>query len=180
MSYLFSFKGRINRARLWLFLLIVITLEIVVALVAIFGLKWTHYMAAVQAHAEAGNPFAPAPMPIPDPVSGTGWIAVGMIALVVVLYLIVWLALYTKRLHDRNKTAWWLVPYVLVPLALSAFVMATGPWPYFFVGFWVGRFGIARALAYLAASLIGLWVLVELWFFRGTKGDNRFGHDPLA
>ncbi|MDE1146354.1 MAG: DUF805 domain-containing protein [Azospirillaceae bacterium] len=26
----------------------------------------------------------------------------------------------------------------------------------------------------------GIWLLVELWFLRGTVGDNRFGADPLA
>jgi uncharacterized membrane protein YhaH (DUF805 family) len=25
----------------------------------------------------------------------------------------------------------------------------------------------------------GIWVLVELWFLRGTVGPNRFGNDPL-
>ncbi|HUO97192.1 MAG TPA: DUF805 domain-containing protein [Rhizomicrobium sp.] len=180
MSYLFGFKGRINRAKIWLFLLIVIVWEIVVGLVAVFGLKWTHYLSALEAHARAGSPFAPAPMPVPDPVSGTAWIAAGAIAFLIVLYVVAWFAVYTKRLHDRNKSAWWLVPYVLVPMALSAFVIATGTWPYFYVGFWVGPMGMARALAYLAGSLIGLWVLVELWFFRGTKGENRYGPDPLA
>jgi len=28
--------------------------------------------------------------------------------------------------------------------------------------------------------LISLWVFIELYFFRGTAGDNRFGPDPLA
>ena len=28
--------------------------------------------------------------------------------------------------------------------------------------------------------LVNLWVLVELWFLKGTTGANNYGEDPLA
>lgn len=28
--------------------------------------------------------------------------------------------------------------------------------------------------------LVNLWVLVEVWFLRGTIGENRFGPDPVV
>jgi uncharacterized membrane protein YhaH (DUF805 family) len=28
--------------------------------------------------------------------------------------------------------------------------------------------------------LVNLWVLVEVFFLRGTLGDNQYGQDPLA
>jgi uncharacterized membrane protein YhaH (DUF805 family) len=28
--------------------------------------------------------------------------------------------------------------------------------------------------------LVNLWVLVEIWFLRGTAGPNRFGPDPVT
>jgi hypothetical protein len=28
--------------------------------------------------------------------------------------------------------------------------------------------------------VVGLWHSIDLFIFRGTKGDNRFGPDPLA
>ncbi len=42
MSYLFSFQGRINRAKIWLFILVTLAWEIVIGLVAAFGLNWQH------------------------------------------------------------------------------------------------------------------------------------------
>jgi uncharacterized membrane protein YhaH (DUF805 family) len=31
-----------------------------------------------------------------------------------------------------------------------------------------------------AIPLVNIWVLVELWFLRGTPGDNDYGPDPLG
>jgi uncharacterized membrane protein YhaH (DUF805 family) len=86
-----------------------------------------------------------------------------------------------KRLHDRNKSASWLILYVAVPWALHLFVWLSGPMlgslP---SGFFADPMGTVRGVAYLTALAIGLWVFIELYFFRGTQGDNRFGPDPLA
>ena len=51
-------------------------------------------------------------------------------------------AIITKRLHDRNMSAWWLF-MLLIP----------------YVG--------------------AIWLLIQLWFLKGTDGPNRFGEDPL-
>ena len=32
----------------------------------------------------------------------------------------------------------------------------------------------------IAGGLISLWFFVELGFFKGTQGPNRFGEDPLG
>jgi len=181
MHYLFGFGGRINRAKMWLFFLVTLGWELVVGLVAIFGLHWSHYLQALQDFTQAGRPFAPAPMPIPDPVGGTAWYAVAAIVLLLVLYVVAYFAVYVKRLHDRNKSAWWLILYALVPMVLNAFVWVSGSmhagWP---VGLFAGPVGIARGAAYVVACVIGIWVFIELYFFRGTTGENRFGPDPLA
>lgn len=31
----------------------------------------------------------------------------------------------------------------------------------------------------LLVPLVQIWPFIELWFLRGTKGDNQFGSDPL-
>jgi len=182
MHYLFGFSGRINRAKMWLFFLVTIVWEIVVALVAIFGLHWSQYLQALQEFTHhRPSPFAPAPFPIPDPLSGTAWIAVALIALLLVLYVVAYLAVYLKRLHDRNKGASWLLLYFVLPWVLNAVVWFGGPMRGGFpLGLFVGPIGIVRGAAYLGALVIALWVFIELYFFRGTKGDNRFGPDPLA
>lgn len=28
--------------------------------------------------------------------------------------------------------------------------------------------------------IVGIWVLIEVWFLRGTMGENRFGSDPVV
>jgi uncharacterized membrane protein YhaH (DUF805 family) len=182
MHYLFGFSGRINRAKMWLFLLVTLGWELAVGLVAIFGLHWSHYLQALQEFTNVRpSPFAPAPMPIPDPVGGTAWVAVAVIALMILLYFVAYFAIVVKRLHDRNKSAKWLLLYIAVPWALSTFVWLSGPmrggWP---VELFAGPMGMARGAAYVVASIIGIWIIIEFYFFRGTKGDNRFGPDPLA
>ena len=181
MHYLFGFSGRINRAKMWLFLLVGIIWEIVVGLVAFFGLHWSHYLKALHDFSLAGRPFAPAPLPIPDPLGGSDWITVAVIALLLVLFFVACFAVYVKRLHDRNKSTWWLLLYVGLPWILDVVVWNFGPMPGGVpMGLFVGPMGIVRGIAYLGVMVIGIWVFIEFFFFRGTKGENRFGPDPLA
>ena len=58
-------------------------------------------------------------VPWPDKVGGAGWVAVGVIALLIVLYVVALFAVYTKRLHDRNKSAWWLIPFLVIPFGVQ-------------------------------------------------------------
>lgn len=54
---------------------------------------------------------------------------------------VIFIVACVKRAHDRNKSGWWTLLYIL---------------PY--IGW--------------------LWAFIELGFFEGTKGPNRFGPDP--
>jgi len=29
-------------------------------------------------------------------------------------------------------------------------------------------------------AIFAIWILIEIWFLKGTDGENRFGPDPLA
>jgi len=75
-----------------------------------------------------------------------------------------------RRLHDRNKSAWWLVLYQGVPslLEVIASVAALG-----------GRASDAPAFLRFISFCISMWVLVDLGLLRGVAGSNRFGEDPL-
>lgn len=88
--------------------------------------------------------------------------AVGLVTLVCVL------ALAIKRLHDRNKSGWWALPFIVIPGILDRLSdripEETPMW-------W--------AIVLIAAAL-SLWGLIEIGFRKGTAGDNAYGPDPLA
>ena len=93
-EFLFGASGRINRAKYWRSTL----------LFTVAGL-----MAAVILFTAAG-------------------IAAPLFIIMVVLVLVPWLlwglSITTERLHDRDKSAWWLVVFYLVPGALGQFAKA--------------------------------------------------------
>ncbi len=94
---------------------------------------------------------------------------VSLVLLVVLglLYIpLLWIAfaLGAKRLHDRDKSAWWLLLFYILPSILSN------------LSDQAGGLGILLLLIGLALSI---WAFVELGCLRGTVGPNRFGPDPL-
>lgn len=96
----------------------------------------------------------------------------GGYAAIAILYLVLlWptLAIGVKRLHDRGKSAWWLVVFYVVPTVLNVLAESGD-----------GGDGIGAMIFGLAGLAISIWALVELGFLRGTVGANRYGPDPLA
>ncbi|AWM03754.2 DUF805 domain-containing protein [Bradyrhizobium amphicarpaeae] len=79
----------------------------------------------------------------------------------------IFLATAIKRLHDRDRSGWWMIPFFLMPGLFSQFsdLLPDGNW--------------TLALS-LTASTLWLWGLVEMFIVPGTSGENRFGPDPLA
>ena len=93
-SLLFSFQGRINRAKFWL-----VHVVMWVVVLVVFG-------AILGSAALSSNPQAA--------LQSVG--LVGGLILLVVYILALWigLAIAAKRWHDRNKSAWWIL-IVFVP-----------------------------------------------------------------
>jgi len=75
-----------------------------------------------------------------------------------------------KRLHDRNKTGWWMVPVWLVPSFLdrASSVAERG-----------GNF-ILQLICFAVSLAVVVWIFVEFFCLRGTVGPNQYGDDPLA
>ncbi|MBV8790433.1 MAG: DUF805 domain-containing protein, partial [Pseudolabrys sp.] len=69
-----------------------------------------------------------------------------------------------KRLHDRNKSGWWMLLFYGVPVMLDN----------------IDRHVMESLVFTVPSFAITIWALVELGFLRGTPGPNRFGPDPLA
>jgi uncharacterized membrane protein YhaH (DUF805 family) len=88
-------------------------------------------------------------------------IPVGVVSLWVAL------ALAVKRLHDRNKSGWWSVLFIVMPGALDRL---TDRLPEESPAWWV---------IVLIAIALSAWGLIEMGFRKGTVGDNEHGPDPL-
>jgi uncharacterized membrane protein YhaH (DUF805 family) len=80
--------------------------------------------------------------------------------------LLLGLALNAKRLHDRDKSAWWLLVFYAMPTILSTAA---------------DRMEDAQfILLHVVSFGIGVWYFIELGCLRGTVGPNRYGPDPLS
>ncbi len=144
--FFFSFRGRINRAKYWLALLIFFIVDVVLGLLE-FAL---------------GNAV-------------TFHIFSFLVNLAV---LVATIAVSTKRLHDRDRSAWWLFLFFMGPV-LFAVVGGAIMWAGAGSEEWSFLFFLVR-LCLLGGFALGIWGLVEMGFLRGTAGYNRFGPDPLG
>ena len=85
-------------------------------------------------------------------------------------------ALCVKRLHDRDRSGWWLVWQALVLVLAVVMVIVAIAMHTERMSIWYVLAGAAG----LAAVIISVWLFVEIGFLRGTQGPNRFGPDPLG
>jgi uncharacterized membrane protein YhaH (DUF805 family) len=82
-----------------------------------------------------------------------------------------------RRLHDRDKSGWWLLLFYLLPGLLGSVGMVV-----FFYGVGAEAAGgmITGVILLALAFAVMVWAFVELGCLRGTLGPNRFGPDPLV
>src|SRR5664280_2488803 len=90
-------------------------------------------------------------------------IAAPLFIIMVVLVLIPWLlwgvSITTERLHDRDKSAWWLVLFYLVPGVFGQ--LSKYPW-------FEGAAGtVLHSFLALAGFALTLWGFVEIGCLRG-------------
>jgi uncharacterized membrane protein YhaH (DUF805 family) len=86
-------------------------------------------------------------------------------------------AIAVKRLHDRDRSFRLAILFIAVPL-LDNFVRLWLPAPPPAAG-QLPQYTPQMALE-LVNFAVALWALFELGVYRGTKGANRYGPDPLA
>jgi uncharacterized membrane protein YhaH (DUF805 family) len=140
-EFLFGAGGRINRAKYWRSVLIYVGAGL---------------MTAVILFAAAG-------------------IAAPLFIVMVLVVLLPWLlwgvSLTTERLHDRDKSAWWLVVFYVLPAVLGQ--LANLAW-------FAGTAGaVLQTILALAAFALTIWGFVEIGCLPGTTGSNSYGPDPL-
>jgi uncharacterized membrane protein YhaH (DUF805 family) len=82
------------------------------------------------------------------------------------------LAVGVKRLHDRDKSGWYLLLFYIVPSVLVGIALA--------MTMTMEDATVVAGILDLIAFAISIWAFVELGCLRGTVGMNRFGPDPLG
>jgi uncharacterized membrane protein YhaH (DUF805 family) len=93
-------------------------------------------------------------------------------AVVIVVLMISGIGVAVKRLHDRNKSGWYVLLFIVAPLILLAGGIFIGTMS-------TGSDFVATAF-WLIAFVIGIWGFIELGCLRGSIGQNKYGPDPLA
>ncbi len=102
-----------------------------------------------------------------DVSTAAGWIPQWVATAMSLFFAWCYAAISIKRLHDRDKNGWWMIPFV----AASGLHSQLGPW---LGDSWMASF------AGFVVPIGFFWGLVEMYFLKGTDGPNRFGTDPLA
>ena len=147
VGLLASYTGRINRAKYWTAVLIYIGVMIVMIAVG--------FIMVGNSLLETGGEDAE------DVIAGLFSKGIGFILIVLIVYIpmiVSGVFVGIKRLHDRDKSGWWLLLFYLVPGLLS---------------------GHGTILS-LVGFALSIWGIVELGFLRGTAGPNKYGPDPLG
>ncbi len=139
LALLSTYRGRINRAKYWIAVLCYLIIGVALTVLGIM-------------------------LGILGSLGGYLMILVAVVVYVAMIVSGIFVGI--KRLHDRGKTGWWLLVFMLAPAILSA------------LGFAIG--GFLATLCSLASLGISIWMFVELGCLAGTPGANQYGPDPLA
>jgi uncharacterized membrane protein YhaH (DUF805 family) len=94
--------------------------------------------------------------------------------------LLPWLAVSVRRLHDIDRTGWWLaaffLPLVVVgvwaAVAVGAYLPGTPPEP-------TGSMLVGLIVAVVVMLILAI-VMLGFMVTSGTEGPNRFGPDPYG
>lgn len=163
--FLFRFDDRINRAKLWLAMLVLLCWMMV--LVALTKAVGSLFGDPGPASISTNDLFK-----LMDPDTYRSLTTANLPALLIKLVgtpLVLWVYFATsiKRLHDRDKSGWWMLPFFAVPGLYNQFADRL-PDSYFML------------LPGIVALGLGIWGFVEMYCLKGSRKTNRFGADPLA
>lgn len=168
-----DFKGRARRQEYWLFWLVqVIFFSILNGVLITLMLQTFSTLGSASDPSAAFNP---------------GLLILGQISNVISLGLLIPnLAVGVRRLHDTNRTGWWLIlPGSVFIIGLILFLVVTGgQLGDLFAGRYENRpeallpiIGNAFLMIWLPTMIASL-VLFVFNLLDGTAGPNRFGPDP--
>jgi uncharacterized membrane protein YhaH (DUF805 family) len=161
LHLLFGFSGRANRGKFWLAVVLWIVfwaIAVPVCVLAAIIILGLHLPDSSLPHDELIGRYV-----------RLAFDYLGLLIVFIAFTVVSWISAFAvgvKRLHDRDKSGWWILLFYLAPSVLGS-IANTSEQP--LVGFVLG----------LASFVISIWGLVELGFLRGTVGPNPYGPDPL-
>jgi uncharacterized membrane protein YhaH (DUF805 family) len=156
VGLLFRFRGRIQRPYFWVTFLVVEGVAGMLYFTIQFFSQF-HGMGEFNPDIKQFEPTGPL-----------------LIALSVVGLVNLWInfALSVKRLHDRDRTGWWLTcPVIVVAIGLGLAILMQS------YGQWSRTVAVSTIIA---TGGLMFWLFFEIGFLNGTKGPNRYGPDPLG
>ncbi|MBS0477787.1 MAG: DUF805 domain-containing protein [Proteobacteria bacterium] len=159
-----EFSGRSRRMEFWMFTLGVFLLYLVFMVIAMaVGIGAAGMAASAGGSASVGGLAGMfASMGILAIVLGIVWLGL----------LIPTIAVAIRRLHDTNRSGFWLWIYIgpyLVSLLLNIMAVSSNS---------SGMAGLAGVIGLL--GLIGAIVLLVFYCLPGTPGPNKYGPDPMG
>ena len=158
---LFGFSGRANRGKFWLAVVLWIifwSIAVPVCVLAAIIILGLHLPDISLPHDELIARYV-----------RLAFDYLGLLIVFIAFTVVSWISAFAvgvKRLHDRDKSGWWILLFYLAPSVLGSIANTSEQAVVSFV------FG-------LASFVISIWGLVELGFLRGTVGPNPYGPDPL-
>jgi uncharacterized membrane protein YhaH (DUF805 family) len=165
-----EFSGRSRRMEFWMWVVFqfLIGLAFIILMVALGG-------AAIMS-GDVGGAMA---------MGGILLILYLLYFLVQLVFLVPGLAVTIRRLHDTNRSGWWimlfwgpyLLSYVLTFVFMGSLAASADPTAFGADNAALGSFGLMVMILSLAGLGGGL-ILLVLLFLEGTKGPNRYGDDP--
>jgi uncharacterized membrane protein YhaH (DUF805 family) len=180
-QFLFGFEGRINRAKYWYALFASMCFCLVFMGVAAFAISQIFGASVKSVHVQLVEVFGiPKSLPFSATFSGADPETSALVTLLFniaatpIFVIGIWFLTATtiKRLHDRDKSGWWIIIFFAAPALLGRFADRIDSDSFVATGFAIS-FGVA-------AVSLHAWGFVELLFLKGMRGPNRFGPDPLA
>jgi uncharacterized membrane protein YhaH (DUF805 family) len=169
-----EFSGRSSRAEFWWFspLLLLVFLATWIGLLVALGST-----VSVGTDAGANSQTGAESSDATDFALGAGVIFLGLIWLALIVPTV---ALQVRRLHDTNRSGWWIGAFYLPYAACIILLIGSA------VTAAIGGAAPAQPDGVLLNSAVVLWLLLFLYsivllvFFSlpGTEGPNRFGDDP--
>jgi uncharacterized membrane protein YhaH (DUF805 family) len=172
--YLFSFEGRINRAKYWLsfpilvgWMLLIMWIMWLIMITALLVTRAPHGQDTINVSFGINEIVTLLGRASHLSLSSREIVSLAGNLFGITVFMWICLATSVKRLHDRDRSGSWIVPF---------FVLANFSRN---IQEWLGD-SIFSFLIGLALFILCIWGFIELGFLRGTRRINRFGPDPLA